>query len=89
MDVFKDIQVQEIFCAKVTTAQMEALFKAVSASKCCLRELNCNYNDLSEVDPESLALGVNSLYKAYLYKSELSEIQVEAILQHNTRQSRL
>ena len=89
VDVCKNVQVLEIFCAKVTTAQMEALFKALSSSKCCLRELNCNYNDLSEVDPESLALGVNSLHKAYLYKTELSELQVEAILQQGTRQSRL
>ena len=89
VDVCKDVEVLEIFCAKVTTAQMEALFRAVASSKSSLRELNSNYNDLSCVDPEVLAQGVNRLHKAYLYKTELTEAQVEAILEASTRQSRL
>ena len=89
VDVCKNVEILEIFCAKVTTAQMEALFRAVASTKSSLRELNSNYNDLSCVEPEVLAQGVNSLHKAYLYKTELTQAQVEAILEASTRQSRL
>ena len=89
VEVCRHVEVLEIFCAKVTTAQMEALFKALSSKTSLMRELNTNYNDLSQVEAETLARGVNSLHKANLYKTELSESQVEAILDHSLRESSL
>ena len=67
---------------------MEGLLR-VLADKAVVRELNVNYNDLSQVDAQLLAHGLNQLQKAFLYKTELSESQVGAILDHGMKQSQL
>ena len=78
----------DLYNSKVTTDQIEALLKAV-AIKPAVREINLNYNDLSQVDAQVLARGLNRVSKAFLYKTELSEVQVEAILAQGMKQSRL
>ena len=78
----------DLYNSKVTTDQIEALLKAV-AIKPAVREINLNYNDLSQVDAQVLARGLNQVSKAFLYKTELSEVQVEAILAQGMKQSRL
>ena len=88
VEVCKHVKCLEIFNSKVTKAQMEGLFEAVS-SKSPLRELNVNYNDLSQVSSATMARGLNNLHKVFMYKTELTEGQVEAILDYGMRESRL
>ena len=88
VEVCKHVKCLEIFNSKVTKAQMEGLFEAVS-SKSPLRELNVNYNDLSQVSSTTMARGLNNLHKVFMYKTELTEGQVEAILDYGMRESRL
>ena len=88
VEVCKHVKCLEIFNSKVTKAQMEGLFEAVS-SKSLLRELNVNYNDLSQVSSATMARGLNNLHKVFMYKTELTEGQVEAILDYGMRESRL
>ena len=77
-----------MFNTKLTTDQMEGLFRCLSTST-RLRELNLNYNDLSQVSSSVLAEGLNKLHKAFLYKTELSEEQMEAVLDYGMKQSKL
>ena len=90
VDVCQNCQVLEVFNAKVTTEQMEGLFKCLATStNSTLQELNVNYNDLSQVSPDVLAQGVNKLHKAFLYKTELSEEQISKVLDYGMKQSKL
>ena len=87
--VARTVRDLDVYNSKITKDQMEGLMKAVSITPTALRELNANYNDLSQVDSQVLAQGVNQLHKAFLYKTELTEVQVDAILDEGMRQSKL
>ena len=53
------------------------------ASSCCsIKDLDISYNDLSQADPVSLATAVNSLERAVLHHTQLSEYQAVKILKH-------
>ena len=86
--VARNVQDLDVYNCKITKDQMEGLLRAL-ADKAVVRELNVNYNDLSQVDAQLLAHGLNQLQKAFLYKTELSESQVGAILDHGMKQSQL
>ena len=88
IEVCKNVENLEIFASKVTKAQMEGLFEAASCQS-NLKELNVNYNDLSQVNSKIMAKGLNKLFKAFLYKTELSEEQVETILDYGMKESNL
>ena len=86
--VTRNVRSLDLYNSRVTQGQMEGLLNAL-AIKPTVREINLNYNDLSQVDAQVLAQGLNQVSKAFLYKTELTEVQVEAILDQGMKQSRL
>ena len=86
--VARNVRSLDLYNSRVTTGQMEALLQAL-VIKPTVREINLNYNDLSQVNAQVLAQGLNQVSKAFLYKTELSEVQVEAILDQGMKQSKL
>ena len=64
----------------LTPQQSEAIFTALASNKAHRPKYLTLNNDLSSLNPELLARGVNNLKEACLYSSGITEQQIEEIL---------
>eukprot|EP00092_Neocalanus_flemingeri_P036744 GFUD01040001.1.p1 GENE.GFUD01040001.1~~GFUD01040001.1.p1 ORF type:complete len:578 (+),score=190.16 GFUD01040001.1:47-1780(+) len=78
------LQLVSISLAQLTRLQTRHIVSRMvtSGSNSNLREFDISYNDLSQADPVTLATAVNSLERAVMHHTDISEYQTVKILKH-------
>ena len=76
------LQLASISLAQLTRLQTRQIVNRMATSCSNLKEIDISYNDLSQADPVTLATAANSLERAVVHNTEISEYQTVKILKH-------